>query len=158
MTENRGPGPGPDEPTWNQPGTPPPAWGQGQPGGWQQQPGQESDWQQQPGPATGGWTPPPPPPPPYGTPPPGQPYAPYGQATPAVRRTNTMAILALVLSFLCGPVGLVLGIIGRQQARQRNEGGEGLAIAAIIIGSLWLLGGIISACAAAISGNSTTTY
>jgi hypothetical protein len=62
----------------------------------------------------------------YG-PPPG-----YGYPRP----TNTMAILALVMAFIVSPVGLVLGIVARRQIRRTHEEGNGLALAAIIIGGI----------------------
>jgi Domain of unknown function (DUF4190) len=70
-------------------------------------------------------------------PPPG--YAPpgYGLQYPPYRRpTNTMAIAALVFAFLCAPVGLGLGIAARRQIRRTGEEGDGLALAAVIVGSI----------------------
>jgi len=52
--------------------------------------------------------------------------------------TNVMAILALVLSFVFAPAGLVLGIIAKGQIRQTGEQGEGLATAAIVISAVFL--------------------
>ena len=70
-----------------------------------------------------------PPHPGYG--PPGYP-PPYGYRPP----TNTMAILSLVFAFVFAPVGLGLGIAARRQIRRTNEQGDGLALAAIIIGGI----------------------
>jgi hypothetical protein len=47
-----------------------------------------------------------------------------------------MAIAALVFAFVCAPVGLGLGIAARRQIRRTGEEGEGLALAAVIIGSI----------------------
>lgn len=58
----------------------------------------------------------------------------YGPA-PA---TNTLAIVALVLAFVFTPAGLVCGYIARNQIRRTGEGGRGLALAAIIIGWIWV--------------------
>jgi hypothetical protein len=69
-----------------------------------------------------------PPAPGYG-PPPG-----YGWRRP----TNQLAMVALVLAFL-GPlslVGLVLGVVARGQIRRTGEEGEGLALAAVIVGGV----------------------
>jgi hypothetical protein len=66
-----------------------------------------------------------------------------------------LAIIAFVSAFLCGPAGLVMGFLARQQVKERNEGGEGLALAAIIIGGVYLLGAILYVCAVAGSGNTT---
>lgn len=52
------------------------------------------------------------------------------------RRTNTLAILALVAAFVASAVGVVLGILALGQIRTSGESGRGLAIAAIIIGLL----------------------
>jgi hypothetical protein len=77
-------------------------------------------------------------PPAYG--PPG--YGPPGYGPPpgyALRRqTNPMAIVALVLSCLgaLAPVGMVLGIVARGQIRRTGEQGDGLALAAIIVGGI----------------------
>jgi uncharacterized membrane protein len=50
-------------------------------------------------------------------------------------RVNGYAIAALVLACLGVPVvSLVLGYIARKQIRMRNEAGDGLALAAIIMG------------------------
>ena len=87
------------------------------------------------------------PPPGYG--PPG--YPPPGYPPQWRRPTNTLAILALVLSFVFAPAGLVLGLMARRQIRRTGEEGEGLALAGIIVGSIFtalfllmLLGWIIA--------------
>ena len=72
-------------------------------------------------------------------------WAPAGHGQPdaypppyAYRRpTNTLAVLALVLAFVCAPAGLVLGIVARRQIRRTGEEGAGLALAGIVVGSLW---------------------
>ncbi|NYJ06559.1 DUF4190 domain-containing protein [Petropleomorpha daqingensis] len=75
-----------------------------------------------------------PPPPGYGYPPPYPVYAPP---------TNPMAIAALVCALTIAPVGLGLGIAARKQIRRTGEGGDGLALAGIIIGGIvtgiWVL-------------------
>ena len=81
-------------------------------------------------PPAGGY---PPPPPPvsasdYGQPAYGQPG--YGQSA----KTNTLAIIALIAAFICSPAGIIMGFIARSQIKQRGERGDGLALAAIIIG------------------------
>ena len=42
-----------------------------------------------------------------------------------------------MLAFVCAPAGLVLGIVARRQIRRTGEEGAGLALAGIVIGSLW---------------------
>jgi Domain of unknown function (DUF4190) len=68
-------------------------------------------------------------------------YPPPYPAT--ARATNTMAILALVFAFVFAPVGIVLGIMARNQIARTGEGGAGLAKAGLILGSvftgLWVL-------------------
>ncbi|HET6873888.1 MAG TPA: DUF4190 domain-containing protein [Acidimicrobiales bacterium] len=88
-----------------------------------------------------GYPPPGYPPPGYGAPgygpPPG--YPPYGYRAP----TNTMAILSLVFAFVFAPVGLGLGIAARRQIARTGEEGSGLALAGIVVGSvftaIWVL-------------------
>jgi hypothetical protein len=70
---------------------------------------------------------------------------PYGYAAPA--RTNTLAVVALVLSCLgfmtcfTGIAGIVTGYVARRQIRDSGEQGDGLALAAIIVG--WVTLGIM---------------
>ena len=49
-------------------------------------------------------------------------------------RTNTLAIVALIVSFFFSIVGVILGHIALSQIKKTHEGGRGLAIAALIIG------------------------
>jgi hypothetical protein len=73
----------------------------------------------------------------------------YGYGTPMVPmapKTNGMAIAALVCSLaglitcISAPVGAVLGHVARRQIRERGEGGDGMALAGIIVG--WILTGL----------------
>ena len=126
-----------DDAAWNRPDAPPPSW--------QQQPPP----QQPPGPAQGSWNPGGyQQPQPYPQPGAWQP----GPAPAAARPTNTMAILALVFAFVFPPAGLVLGFLARQQIQQRDEGGEGLAMAGLIIGAIGTVGYIILCAASASTG------
>ncbi|RIV30870.1 DUF4190 domain-containing protein [Micromonospora radicis] len=81
----------------------------------------------------------PPPPPGYGYPPPG-----YGHPQP---QTNPLAIAALVLSLIgivsciTAPIGAIMGHVASRQIRERGEGGEGMAKAAIIVG--WVFTGLL---------------
>jgi hypothetical protein len=98
-------------------------------------------------PAPEGATPPPPPPP---SAPPAQPaYPAYGQtATPGYYAppTNTMAIVAMVLSLagiltgITAIVGAILGHVAMGQIKRTGEGGRPLALTAIIAG--WIITGL----------------
>ncbi|WP_447005726.1 DUF4190 domain-containing protein [Saccharothrix isguenensis] len=59
------------------------------------------------------------------------------------RRTNGMAIAALVTAVLCAPVGIALGFVARNQIRRTGEEGWGMATAGLVIGVvltvLWAL-------------------
>jgi hypothetical protein len=53
------------------------------------------------------------------------------------RPTNTLAILALVFSFVFAPAGFVMGILARKQIRRTGEEGDGLALAGVIVGGIF---------------------
>ena len=82
-------------------------------------------------PSPDGATPPPAPPAQPVYPAYGQPAAPGGYYAPP---TNTLAILALVLSFVVSLGGIICGHIALAQIKRTGEGGRGLAIAGLIIG------------------------
>ncbi|MET8697625.1 DUF1707 and DUF4190 domain-containing protein [Kitasatospora sp. NPDC058032] len=78
------------------------------------------------------------------------PVPPTFLAPPPVRRTNAVAVTSLVLGLLCVPTGGLLGVpavitghIGRKQAAERNEEGDGMAVTGLVFGWLsigfWLL-------------------
>lgn len=88
---------------------------------------------------------------PYGQPPSGQSYGqpqygqqpygqpPYGQpawGAPQKSGTNGLAIASLVLAFFCWPVGLVLGLVAKNQIKTSGQSGDGLATAGIIVSIL----------------------
>ncbi|UOY00608.1 DUF4190 domain-containing protein [Blastococcus sp. PRF04-17] len=84
-------------------------------------------------------------PPPGGVPPYGQPYG-YGYPYAPPRRTNGLAVASMVLGILwiywIGSVlALIFGYIARSQIRERGEGGDGMAIAGIVLG--WVGIGIV---------------
>ena len=68
----------------------------------------------------------------------------YGNP-PASAKTNTLAIVALVLAFVCSIAGLVTGIIANNQIKASGEQGAGLAKAAIILSSIFIVLGIVYA-------------
>lgn len=49
-------------------------------------------------------------------------------------KTNTLAIAALISSFIISVLGIVLGHIALNQIKRTGENGRGLAIAALVIG------------------------
>ncbi|MEV8337548.1 DUF4190 domain-containing protein [Leucobacter sp. NPDC077196] len=63
-------------------------------------------------------------------------YAPPPSPGCTAPRTNTMSIIAFVGSFLLSFSGIILGAIALHQIKRTREQGRGLAIAAIIIGSV----------------------
>lgn len=83
----------------------------------------------------------PPPPPGYA------PGVPYGVPPPSpLKKTNGFAVAALVCGILglCTPIivallALIFGIVAKNQIRQRQEAGDGMAIAGIILGSIALV-------------------
>lgn len=50
-------------------------------------------------------------------------------------RTNTLALVGFIASFMIPIVGIVLGIMARRQIEVSKEGGRGLARAAVYIGA-----------------------
>ena len=99
-------------------------------------------WQSVPG---GSVSPPPgaPIPPGYGYPPPGT-MPPYYYPGYQVRRTNGLAIAALVCG-ICGFIylvpailGIVFGSVALRQTKRDGTDGRGMAIAGIVTGSAWV--------------------
>lgn len=105
----------------------------------------------------------PPPPPPPGepeppaatTPPAAAPANPYASPAPAAnpyatpapgQRTNTLAIIALILAFLIPLGGIICGHIALSQIKRTGENGRGLALAGTILGyvftAIWLIAAI----------------
>ena len=79
----------------------------------------------------------------YGYPPP-PPGAYYGYPPPVLRKTNGLAIAALVCG-ICGFIylvpailGIVFGSISLRQIRREGSDGRGMAMAGIIVGASWL--------------------
>jgi type II secretory pathway pseudopilin PulG len=64
---------------------------------------------------------------------------------PRATRTSGLAIAGFVCSFFCGLLGLILSITGRNECKRSGGtvGGEGLALAGIIISSISLVLGVL---------------
>lgn len=88
---------------------------------------------------------PPPPPPPGGYPPPpyypAPPYYPGpGAYPPPAPGTNWWAVISLVFGLIGGVlISVVCGIVGLNRAR-KGQGGRGMAIAGLVLSGLWVLG------------------
>lgn len=86
-----------------------------------------------------------PPPPGYFPPPPPQPYSdPYahGYPPPPPQTTNWWAIAALIFGVIGGVlISVVCGVVGLKKAKQ-GRGGRGMAIAGLVLSALWLVIGI----------------
>lgn len=74
-------------------------------------------------------------PPQYGPPPQ------WGYPTPPPwgPPTSTVAIVALVMTFVFPPAGFVLGLVALSQIKKTGEGGRGLAVAAVAVSSAFTL-------------------
>jgi len=77
---------------------------------------------------------------PYGP----HPYG-YGYGGTGIRKTNGMAVAALVVGVVgllvgvTGPVALVLGIVALAQIRRSGDDGKGMAVAGLVLGALQTL-------------------
>src|SRR4051794_10914079 len=71
---------------------------------------------------------------------------PYPPTMPTRTRTSGLAIAGFVCSFFCGLLGLIFSILGYNESRRSGGtvGGEGLALAGIIISCLSLVGVLAS--------------
>lgn len=49
---------------------------------------------------------------------------------------NELAVLAFVLAFVMGIVGVILGAVALRQIKQTGQRGRKLAVAAIVVGSI----------------------
>jgi hypothetical protein len=72
-------------------------------------------------------------------------YGGYAQPMPPARRTNGLAIAAMVVSLASivvtcgygGIVGAIMGHVARRQIRERGEEGDGMALTGVIVG--WIM-------------------
>jgi hypothetical protein len=91
-------------------------------------------------------------------PPPTPSYAP----APAAGKTNTLAIVALILGIVIPIGGVICGPIALSQIKRTGEGGRGLALAGIIIGAIliviWIIWVIVIVAVAASGAASYSSY
>ncbi len=75
---------------------------------------------------------------------------PYPPGLPPASRTSGLAIAGFICSFFCSVLGLILSIMGRNECKRSGGtvGGEGLALAGIIISSILLTCSVIGMLAA----------
>ena len=62
-----------------------------------------------------------------------------GSATTSSAKTNVMAIVAIIFAFIVPIVGLILGIVALSQIKKNKEEGKGLAIASIVLSSVFIV-------------------
>ncbi|WP_158589947.1 DUF4190 domain-containing protein [Amnibacterium setariae] len=67
----------------------------------------------------------------------------YSVPLSAQPRFNGVAIAAFIVVFFASVVGLVLGYVALSQIKQTQESGRGLALAAVILGSIGTVGAIL---------------
>ena len=72
-------------------------------------------------------------------------------------RTNTLAIVSLVLAFFAPLIGFVLGFVALSQVKSRSENGRRLALAAVIVGGVITALYVVLIIAVAVAGSSTPT-
>lgn len=77
------------------------------------------------------------------TPPPAAPAATPYAATATGPKTNTLAIISLVMAFFISLGAVICGHIALGQIKKTGENGRGLAIAGLVLGYLGLVAGII---------------
>ncbi|MEN9621068.1 MAG: hypothetical protein RL499_1261 [Actinomycetota bacterium] len=75
------------------------------------------------------------------TPPPAAQPAPTPYAAPAGAKTNTLAIVSLVLAFFISLGAVICGHIALSQIKKTGENGRGLALAGLILGYVGLVVG-----------------
>lgn len=64
-------------------------------------------------------------------------------SAPATKSTSTMAVLGLVFAFFLPLLGFIFSIIGLGQTKPGKQGGRGLAIAGLILSSIFMVASLI---------------
>jgi peptidyl-prolyl cis-trans isomerase B (cyclophilin B) len=74
--------------------------------------------------------------------------------------TNAMAIAGFVTSFFVSILGIIFGAIGLSQIKKTGESGKGLAVAGVVIGSvftgLWVIGIVVMVIASIFAASTLT--
>jgi hypothetical protein len=76
--------------------------------------------------------------------------------------TNGFAIAGFILGILWGYgvltiLAIIFSLIGIKQARERNQGGRGLAIAGLVLGIVGVVGALILILLLVVAGHSSST-
>ena len=61
----------------------------------------------------------------------------YNHQPAGPQKTNTLAIVGLVLAFIAAPIGAIISFVALGQIKKTGEGGRGLALAGAILGILF---------------------
>lgn len=86
-------------------------------------------------------------------------YPTYAASVP-LRTTNGLAIASMVLGivwiyWIGSVLALIFGLIARKQIRERGQGGDGMAIAGIVLGIIGLATMVIAIIVIVAASNST---
>ncbi|WP_144125217.1 DUF4190 domain-containing protein [Catellatospora sichuanensis] len=96
--------------------------------------------------------------PPQQTPPGGY-GVPYQQLPPAKSGTNGFAIASLVFGVMGGVLlGFIFGFVALSQIKKRNQSGKGMAVAGLVLSTIWslVICGVIGLAIVAANDDSTT--
>lgn len=86
------------------------------------------------------------------------PYPAYGYGVQSgLRGINTMAVASLIFAVVVWPLGVIFGHVARSQIRRTGEGGDGLALAGLIISYVWGAVLLVIIIAAVTSSSSSST-
>ena len=67
----------------------------------------------------------------------------YNHQPAGPQKTNTLAIVGLVLAFIAAPIGAIISFVALGQIKKTGEGGRGLALAGAILGILFTVFSIL---------------
>lgn len=59
------------------------------------------------------------------------------------KKTNSLSVVGLIFAFLIPLLGFILSIVSLNQIKKNNEGGKGLAVAGIVLSSIFMFIGLI---------------